>query len=186
MVIGETARGADAKTHGGAADRMVVDQALYRRTVLPNGLVVLTEPMDHVRTASLGVWIGAGSRHEQRRADGHLSLHRARALQGTATRSALEIAQAMDGIGGHLNAFTDKEHTCYYLASSAIISMRRWRPRRHAAAPGVRTEALERERQVILEEIAMYEDAPDDLVHDLLRIVDVARAPARVADRGHP
>ena len=89
-------------------------------------------------------------------------------FKGTATRSALEIAQAMDAIGGHLNAFTDKEHTCYYLrvlsnhlddAMDVLADM--------LLHPAFEPEALERERQVILEEIHMYEDAPDDLVHDL-------------------
>ncbi len=147
---------------------MVVDQALYRRTELPNGLVVLTEPMDHVRTASLGVWIGAGSRHEQRAQMGICHFIEHALFKGTATRSALEIAQAMDAIGGHLNAFTDKEHTCYYLrvlsnhlddAMGVLADM--------LLHPAFEPEALERERQVILEEIHMYEDAPDDLVHDL-------------------
>ena len=147
---------------------MVVDQALYRRTVLPNGLVVLTEPMDHVRTASLGVWIGTGSRYEQRAQMGICHFIEHALFKGTASRSALEIAQAMDAIGGHLNAFTDKEHTCYYLrvlsdhlddAMDVLADM--------LLHPAFEPDALERERQVILEEIHMYEDAPDDLVHDL-------------------
>jgi len=147
---------------------MVVDQALYRRTVLPNGLVVLTEPMDHVRTASLGVWIGTGSRYEKRAQMGICHFIEHALFKGTASRSALEIAQAMDAIGGHLNAFTDKEHTCYYLrvlsdhlddAMDVLADM--------LLHPAFEPDALERERQVILEEIHMYEDAPDDLVHDL-------------------
>ncbi len=147
---------------------MVVDQALYQRTVLSNGLVVLTEPMDHVRTVSLGVWIAAGSRLEDpaRMGVSHFIEHAL--FKGTATRSALEIAQAMDAIGGHLNAFTDKEHTCYYLrvlsdhldaGMDVLADM--------LLHPALEAGALERERQVILEEISMYEDAPDDLVHDL-------------------
>ncbi len=147
---------------------MVVDQALYQRTVLPNGLVVLTEPMDHVRTASLGVWIAAGSRYEDpaRMGVSHFIEHAL--FKGTATRSALQIAEAMDAIGGHLNAFTEKEHTCYYLrvlsdhldAGVEVLADM-------LLHPALEPEALERERQVILEEINMYEDAPDELVHDL-------------------
>ncbi len=147
---------------------MVVDQALYRRTALANGLVVLTEPMDHVRTASLGVWIATGSRHEapSRMGVSHFIEHAL--FKGTTGRSALEIAQAMDALGGHLNAFTDKEHTCFYLrvlsdhldAGMEILADM-------LLHPALDPAALERERQVILEEISMYEDAPDDLVHDL-------------------
>jgi len=147
---------------------MVVDQALYRRTELPNGLVVLTEPMDHVRTASLGVWIGTGSRHEQRARMGICHFIEHAVFKGTASRSALQIAQAMDSIGGHLNAFTDKEQTCYYLrvlsehldGAMAVLSDM-------VLNPALDPVALERERSVVLEEIQMYEDAPDDLVHDL-------------------
>ena len=90
---------------------MIVDQALYQRTVLPNGLVVLTEPMDQVRTVSLGAWISAGSRHEDATRMGVSHFIEHALFKGSTTRSALEIAQAMDGIGGHLNAFTDREHT---------------------------------------------------------------------------
>lgn len=147
---------------------MIVDQALYQRTVLPNGLVVLTEPMDQVRTVSLGAWISAGSRHEDATRMGVSHFIEHALFKGSTTRSALEIAQAMDGIGGHLNAFTDREHTCYYLrvlsehleAGLDVLADMLLRP---ALEPG----ALEKERQVILEEIRMYEDAPDDLVHDV-------------------
>ncbi len=147
---------------------MLVDQALYQRTVLPNGLVVLTEPMDHVRTVALGVWISAGSRYEDGARNGISHFIEHVLFKGTATRSALEIAQAMDAIGGHLNAFTDKEHTCFYLrvlsdhleeGLEVLADM--------MLHPALEPEALERERQVVIEEIKMYEDAPDDLVHDL-------------------
>jgi predicted Zn-dependent peptidase len=147
---------------------MIVDQALYRRSVLENGLVVITEPMDHVRTVSLGVWIAAGSRYEDGRRMGISHFLEHAFFKGTDHRSALEIAQAMDAIGGHLNAFTDKEHTCFYLR---LLSG-------HLAAgvdvladmllhPALEQNALEKERQVILEEIRMIEDTPDDLVHDV-------------------
>jgi predicted Zn-dependent peptidase len=147
---------------------MPVDQALYRRTVFPNGLTVLTEPMDHIRTAAVGIWVNAGSRYEDGARSGVCHFIEHVLFKGTATRSALEIAQAMDAMGGHLNAFTEKEHTCFYLrvlsdhleeALEILADM--------LLRPALEPEALERERQVILEEIKMYEDAPDDLVHDL-------------------
>ncbi len=147
---------------------MAVDQVIYRRTALPSGLVVLTEPMDNVRTASLGVWIDVGSRYEDPAQLGMCHFIEHALFKGTRSRSALAIAQAMDAIGGHLNAFTDKEHTCYYLRvlsdhldeAMAVLSDM-------LLHPAFDPDALERERQVILEEIHMYEDAPDDLVHDV-------------------
>ena len=147
---------------------MAVDQALYRRTVLPNGLVVVTEPMAHVRTVSLGVWIEAGSRYEDAASMGVSHFIEHALFKGTTVRTALAIAQEMDALGGHLNAFTDREHTCFYLrvlsnhlagALDVLSDMLL-----HAALD---PDAVERERQVILEEIRSYEDAPDDLVHDL-------------------
>ena len=147
---------------------MAVDQALYRRTGLGNGLVVITEPMDHVRTVALGVWVAAGSRYEDAARNGTSHFIEHILFKGTATRSALAIAQAMDAIGGQLNAFTDKEHTCYYLRvlndhleeGLAILADM-------LLHPALDPEALERERQVLAEEIKMYEDAPDDLVNDV-------------------
>ena len=94
---------------------MAVDPGPYRRAVLPNGLVVVTEPMAHVRTVSLGVWIDAGSRYEDARTMGVSHFIEHALFKGTTSRSALAIAQEMDALGGHLNAFTDREHTCFYL-----------------------------------------------------------------------
>ena len=147
---------------------MAVDQDLYRRAGLPNGLVVVTEPMAHVRTVSLGIWIDAGSRYEDARSMGVSHFIEHALFKGTATRSALAIAQEMDALGGHLNAFTDREHTCFYLrvlsdhldaALGVLADM--------VLHPALEAGAMERERQVILEEISSYEDAPDDLVHDV-------------------
>jgi predicted Zn-dependent peptidase len=144
------------------------DEPAYARTVLANGLTVITEPMVHLRTVSLGVWIDAGSRYEESASMGVCHFIEHALFKGTTTRSALAIAQEMDAIGGHLNAFTDREHTCYYLrvlsdhldaALDVLADM--------MLHPALEAAAVERERQVILEEIASYEDAPDDLVHDV-------------------
>jgi predicted Zn-dependent peptidase len=147
---------------------MAVDQALYRRATLSNGVTVITEPMDHVRTVALGVWIAAGSRYEDAPHNGISHFIEHILFKGTATRSALAIAEAVDAIGGQLNAFTDKEHTCYYLRvlrdhlaeGMAILTDM-------LLHPAMDAEAVEKERQVLAEEIKMYEDAPDDLVHDV-------------------
>jgi predicted Zn-dependent peptidase len=147
---------------------MAVDQALYRRTVLPNGLTVITEPMDHVRTVALGVWVAAGSRFEDAPRNGISHFIEHMLFKGTTHRSARGIAEELDAIGGQLNAFTDKEHTCYYLRvlsdhleeGLAILADM-------LLHPALEPAALERERQVLVEEIKSYEDAPDDLVHDM-------------------
>jgi len=147
---------------------MAGERSPYHRTVLPNGLAIVTEPMPHVRTVSLGVWIDAGSRYEESRSMGVSHFIEHALFKGTARRTALAIAQEMDALGGHLNAFTDREHTCFYLrvlsdhlepALAVLADM--------VLHPALEPAAVERERQVILEEIASYEDAPDDLVHDL-------------------
>jgi len=141
---------------------------VYRKTTLANGLRVLTESMPAVRSASIGIWADVGSsleRHEQRGIS-HLVEHML--FKGTQRRSAREIAETMDGVGGNLNAFTDKETTCYYakvidrhvpLALDVLSDM--FLHSRFDA------EELAKEQKVVLEEIKMYEDSPDELIHDL-------------------
>src|SRR3989304_4424322 len=132
-------------------------------TVLPNGIQVLTEPTPQVRTAALGIWIGAGSRYEEDRQAGISHFLEHMFFKGTATRSALDIAQAADAIGAQLNAFTDREGTVLYAQALArhlppVCDLTADMLLHSALDP----EALERERQVILEEIKMYEDSPDE------------------------
>ncbi len=133
-----------------------------------SGVRVLTESMPYVRSASLGIWADVGSAaegHEQRGIS-HVVEHML--FKGTARRSAREIAETMDGVGGNLNAFTDKEATCYYakvidhhvpLAIDVLADMFL----NSTFAP----DELAKEQQVILEEIRMYEDSPEELIHDL-------------------
>lgn len=85
-----------------------------RRTVLPGGLRVVTEYVPGVRSASVGVWVGVGSRDEQPTVAGAAHFLEHLLFKATPSRSALDIAQVMDGVGGELNAFTSKEHTCFY------------------------------------------------------------------------
>ncbi len=141
---------------------------MYRKTTLPNGLRVLTETMSSVRSASIGIWADVGSSLEtpQTRGISHLVEHML--FKGTQRRSAREIAEAMDGVGGNLNAFTDKETTCYYakvidthvpLALDVLSDMFL-----HSTFDA---GELAKEQKVVLEEIKMYEDSPDELIHDL-------------------
>ncbi|MFY9665082.1 MAG: pitrilysin family protein [Candidatus Cybelea sp.] len=141
---------------------------MHRKTTLPNGLRVLTESMPAVRSATVGVWADVGSavETEKRRGISHLVEHML--FKGTQRRSARHIAETMDGVGGNLNAFTDKETTCYYakvidrhvpLALDVLADMFL-----HSAFD---SQELAKEQKVVLEEIKMYEDSPDDLIHDV-------------------
>src|SRR5215207_4645664 len=138
------------------------------RTELPGGLRVLTETMPGVLSATLGIWVGVGSRDEDDRLAGSSHFLEHLLFKGTTARSALDIATAMDAVGGEMNAFTAKEHTCFYanvLASDLPLAV--------ALLSDLVTEAcntaadLESERTVVLEEIAMRDDEPSDAVHDL-------------------
>ncbi|MDR7543331.1 MAG: pitrilysin family protein [Armatimonadota bacterium] len=140
-----------------------------RKSVLPNGVRVVTEAMPQVRTASLGIWVGTGSRYEPASQHGISHFLEHLFFKGTHSRSALAIAQAVDALGGQMNAFTDKEHTCFYvkvLANHlpAIVELTADMLLNSAFDP----EAIERERQVITEEIKTYEDSPDEVVQDLI------------------
>jgi len=141
---------------------------VYNKTTLPSGLRVVTEAMPGVRSATVGIWADVGSAVEthERRGISHLVEHML--FKGTPRRSAREIAETMDGVGGNMNAFTDKEATCYYakvidrhvpLALDVLSDM--------FLHPLFESKAFAKEQQVILEEIKMYEDSPEDLIHDL-------------------
>src|SRR5450755_4856923 len=140
----------------------------YQKTTLPNGIRVVTERIAHVRSVSLGLWVGIGSAHEDaaQRGISHVIEHML--FKGTPTRSARAIAELMDSIGGNLNAFTDKEATCYHarvvdihapLALEVLSDMFL-----HSLFDA---DELRKEQQVILEEIKMYDDSPDEMIHDL-------------------
>ena len=140
---------------------------MIRSTVLPNGLLVLSERMAHVRSATVGVWADVGSSFEPagRRGISHLLEHMV--FKGTARRTARRIAEEMDAVGGELNAMTDKESTCFY---AHVVD--RHLPRAVDVLADMLLHArfdhgdLERERQVVLEEIKMYDDWPGEVVHE--------------------
>jgi len=136
--------------------------------VLPNGLRLLTERMPHVRSVSIGVWLARGSRHEPQEQGGIAHFVEHMLFKGTGTRSAEDIAQAIDSIGGQMDAFTAKEYASYYIKvldehlpfALEVLSDIVMNPRFSA-------DDIEREKKVVLEEIKMVEDTPDDLVHEL-------------------
>ena len=142
---------------------------MYDEFTLDNGLRVIAEHIPHFRSVSLGLWIGAGSMYETEADNGLSHLVEHMLFKGTERRSAREIAQEMDAVGGQINAFTAKECTCYYAKvmdehfekAMDLLSDLLLRAKLDPAE-------LEKERGVILEEIAMVEDTPEDLVHDML------------------
>ncbi|MBO0900690.1 insulinase family protein [Cellulomonas sp. zg-ZUI222] len=155
---------------GSPGAELVVGQeggAAVRRTVLPGGVRVLTEHMPGMRSATVGAWVGVGSRDET---SGHFgSTHFLEHLlfKGTARRTAMDIAEAFDAVGGEANAATGKEHTCYYarvldtdvpMAVDVIADM--------VTSARLDPAELETERGVILEELAMNDDDPSDVAHE--------------------
>lgn len=139
-----------------------------RRTTLPGGLRVITEYVPSVRSASVGVWVGVGSRDEGPSVAGAAHFLEHLLFKSTPTRSAVEIAQSVDAVGGELNAFTSREHTCYYahvldsdlglavdLVADVVLRGR------------CAVEDVEVERDVVLEEIAMRDDDPEDTLGDV-------------------
>jgi predicted Zn-dependent peptidase len=141
---------------------------MYRKTVLDNGIRVISERLDHFRSVSLGIWVGVGSRDEVREENGISHFIEHMIFKGTNTRTGLQIAKELDAIGGLSNAFTGTEYTCFH---SRVLD-------KH-----VKTLAdilsdiflhstfdpleMNRERQVILQEINMLEDTPDEHIHVL-------------------
>jgi predicted Zn-dependent peptidase len=138
-----------------------------RRTVLPGGLRVVSESLPGVRSVAFGIWVGVGSRDEKPSLAGTSHFLEHVLFKGTPTRNALEIAAVMDAVGGEMNAFTAKEYTCYYarvldedlaLAVDLVSDL--------VNSSLITSEDVESERGVILEEIAMHDDEPADVVHD--------------------
>ena len=140
----------------------------WQKDRLANGIRVVTEAMPHVRSVAVGIWVETGSRVEPEERNGISHLIEHLVFKGTATRSAAEIASAIDSVGGQMDAFTAKEHTCFYVnvldehlgLAVDLVTDILMHPR--FAAPDI-----EKEKAVVLQEIKMVEDTADDLVHDL-------------------
>jgi predicted Zn-dependent peptidase len=147
---------------------MVASDRTIHREVLPNGLTIITEQMDHIRSVSLGVWLKAGSRNEDPEANGISHFVEHMVFKGTTRRSAEDIAREVDSIGGNLDAFTGKETVCFNMivldehlpiAVDVLSDM--------VLHPIFDEKEVVRERGVIVEEIKMDEDNPDSLVHEI-------------------
>lgn len=138
-------------------------------TILPNGITVVVEEIPYVRSVAVGLWVRAGSRYEETSQAGLSHFLEHMFFKGSTNRSAKEIAEAIDAVGGQLNAFTGKENSCFYarvldehfgLALDILSDM--------LTHPRFAPEDIEKERNVVLEEINSYLDTPDDLIHDLV------------------
>ena len=139
-----------------------------RKSKLDNGISVITEKMSDVESASLGIWVKTGSRHETPRINGISHFIEHMLFKGTPSRSALNIAKEIESVGGVLNAFTGREYTCFYskvlsdnlpLATDLLSDI--------FLNSLFNAEDLQKEKKVVLQEIKMVDDTPDDLVHDL-------------------
>ena len=141
---------------------------MYRKTELKNGIRIISERLDHFRSVSLGIWVGTGSRDEKEKQNGISHFIEHMIFKGTQNRSSLRIAKELDMIGGLSNAFTGKEYTCFH---SKVLD-------KHFPAladilsdiflnSNFDPQEIDRERQVILQELNMLEDAPDEYIHEL-------------------
>jgi predicted Zn-dependent peptidase len=139
----------------------------FERTVLTNGVRVLTETIPSVRSVSVGVWVNAGSRDETTDEGGLSHFLEHLVFKGTAKRRGYQINQRMEAVGGYLNAFTTKEQTCYYArgldehterALDTVLDL--------VTSPTLPPKEVEKEKDVVIEEIKMYEDNPEDHVFD--------------------
>ncbi|MCX7921564.1 MAG: insulinase family protein [Clostridia bacterium] len=142
---------------------------MYKKTTLDNGVRIVCEKIPHVRSVSIGIWVGTGSRNESKLNNGISHFIEHMLFKGTQKRSAKEIAESIDNVGGQINAFTGKECTCYYtktldthidVAMDVLADM--------FFNSKFAQKDIDIERNVILEEIGMYEDSPEELVHDIL------------------
>ncbi len=151
---------------------------VFDQVTLPNGLRIIGEHMPSFRSVSVGLWVGAGSQYETHAQAGMSHFIEHMVFKGTSTRSARDIAEEMDEVGGQINAFTSKECTCFYakvvdehvrLAIDILSDL--------VVRPMFDPENLEKEKGVVLEEIDMSEDTPEDLVHDLLMLAQFGDQP---------
>ncbi|GIN37481.1 insulinase family protein [Heyndrickxia oleronia] len=142
---------------------------MIKKYTCQNGLRIVHEEIPTVRSVAIGIWIGTGSRNENPDNNGISHFLEHMFFKGTKTKSAKEIAEAFDSIGGQVNAFTSKEYTCYYakvLDNHAQFALDTLADMFFNST--FVDEELKKEKNVVYEEIKMYEDTPDDIVHDLL------------------
>lgn len=148
------------------------ERTVITKTTLSSGIRVLSESVSSVRSIAVGVWIDSGSRNDPERLAGISHFVEHAVFKGTAKRRMHQIASRMESVGGYLNAFTTKEHTCYfaraldsYLARSVDSTCDL------VASPVFPEREIEKEKKVVLEEMKMYEDAPEEYITDLFESI---------------
>ncbi|MBZ4668568.1 MAG: hypothetical protein PWP07_425 [Epulopiscium sp.] len=143
---------------------------MFRLKKLSNGVTIVSEKLPFVRSIALGIWVRNGSRHERIHESGISHFIEHMLFKGTKNRTSKQIADEMDRIGGQLNAYTTKEYTCYYFraldnhidqALDILVDM--------FLNSNFEDKEIEKEKGVVIEEISMYEDSPEELVHDLMQ-----------------
>jgi predicted Zn-dependent peptidase len=156
----------------------VAARVTYRSSVLANGVRVVTAELPHMASVAIGIWVGVGSRHENdlRAGTAHFIEHML--FKGTKRRSAVQISQAVEGLGGYLNAFTDEDHTCFYSRARGDY----WPELLDVLSDMFCDSAFDpveirKEREVIKEELAMYRDQPSEHVQDLLNSIQFPNHP---------
>ncbi|WP_298435296.1 pitrilysin family protein [Geobacter sp.] len=141
---------------------------MVSKTILDNGVRIISEYMPHVHSVSIGIWVANGSRHERREHNGVAHFIEHLLFKGTERRTSLDIAREIDSVGGVLNAFTSREYVCYY---AKVLD--KFLPKTVDLLADIflhstfDPEEIEKERKVVLQEISMLEDTPDDFIHDL-------------------
>src|ERR1035441_7106287 len=149
-------------------ESMSTTRNTVQKEVLPNGLVVITEPMEHVHSVSVGIWLRSGSRREPAELNGISHFIEHMVFKGTSRRTAEDIAREVDRVGGMLDAFTGKEMVCFNTrvldehlpkAFDVLADI--------VLDPKFADEDISREQSVVIEEIRMTQDSPEDLVHEL-------------------
>ena len=156
----------------------------FDQLTLENGLRIIGERIEHVRSVSVGLWLGAGSQYENADEGGVSHFLEHMVFKGTKKRTARQIAEEMDAVGGQLNAFTAKECTCFYakvvdehlpLAMDVICDL--------VTGPVFDETELEKEKGVVLEEISMAEDTPEDVVHELIMTAYYGDQPVSIVQK---
>lgn len=148
---------------------------MITKHTLSNGIRIIAEKIPHVRSIAMGIWVGTGSERESIQNNGISHFIEHMLFKGTKSRTARQLAEAFDEIGGHVNAFTSKEVTCYYakvLDQHFSIALEVLADMFYGSV--FDEQEIEKEKKVIVEEIRMVEDTPDDLVHDLLSEASMA------------
>lgn len=149
------------------ADSSVPSAPIYRKTTLPGGIRVVSEQVSHVRSIAVGVWVDVGSRDEDESNNGISHFLEHMVFKGTRRYSSNQVASSLEAVGGYLNAFTTKEHTCFYArilddqlprAMDIISDL--------VQHPTLDPKEMEKEKTVVLEELKNIEDDPDDLIHE--------------------